>query len=85
MGIGIYYLNAKKKILCERVDVFSDCLEQDGEAVVRALKFLRSQDFYKEIERGKTIINIFSDCGPHFRNKTLNHYLFSVLKSESKS
>jgi hypothetical protein len=67
-------------IECERVDIFSDCLDQDGEAVVRAMKFLRDQEFFKEIEKGKRKLNIFCDTGPHFRNKTLNHYLFNVIE-----
>ena len=65
-----------------RVNLFSDCLNQDGEAVVRNLKFLKSKNFFKKILGQKKQICIFSDVGSHFRNRFLNYYLFEEMKQE---
>jgi hypothetical protein len=52
---------------CIRVNIFSDCLEQDANAVLRAFRFLRNQDFFKSIDKKK--YHIWNDFGGHFRNK----------------
>ena len=90
LGFGIYYSPSEKlpngvigprnlggDVQVIRVDIFSDCLEQDANAVLRAFRFLREQEFYKNIEKSK--IHLWSDCGSHFRNKTLMHYFFIEL------
>jgi hypothetical protein len=92
LGIGIYFLAIENMpdgtfgpqvgfVDCIRVDIFSDSLEQDANSVLRALRFLRNQDFFKTIEKKK--YNIWTDCGGHFRNKTLAHYFFKELKNEN--
>ena len=60
LGIGIYHL-IDGKIECNRVDIFSDCLNQDGETVVRAFRFLRTLEWYKKLETKQ--ITTFTDCG----------------------
>ena len=55
-------------------------MQQDGEAVVRNLKYLREQEFYKKIEAGNKKLMIFCDVGSHFRNRYLAHYFFIELK-----
>jgi hypothetical protein len=66
LGIGIYFLALENMpdgtfgpqvgfVDCIRVDIFSDSLEQDANSVLRALRFLRNQDFFKTIEK-KNII-----------------------------
>ena len=64
-GIGIYYVETINQNLIKnlRVNIFSDVMQQDGEAVVRNLKFLRGQEFYKKIEDGKKKIMVFCDVG----------------------
>ena len=53
-------INASKPVT---VNIFSDVMQQDGEAVVRNLKFLRGQEFYKKTEDGKKKIMVFCDVG----------------------
>ena len=67
-------------VTCIRVNIFSDCLEQDANSVQRAFKFVRNQEFFKKIDKKK--YNLWTDCGGHFRNKTLAHYFFKELKNE---
>ena len=78
LGFGIYYLdtNEKDKVSIIRVNILSDNLEQDAEAVIRAFRFLRNQQFYKELEKKK--INIFCDTG--FKFKILK-FISQILKS----
>ena len=54
---------------------------QDSASVVRALKLLRKQDFFKEIEQNSYII--WADCGKHFRNCQVVGYLFGDLSKEN--
>ena len=92
MGFGIYFFESENMpdgvvgpqvgyVDCIRVDIFSDCLEQDANSVLRAFRFLRTQDFFKKIEKKK--YKLWTDCGGHFRNKTLAHYFFKELKNEN--
>ena len=72
---------AKTFVDCIRVNIFSDSLEQDANSVLRAFRFLRNQDFFKKIEKRK--YNLWTDCGGHFRNKTLAYYFFKELRNEN--
>ena len=91
MGFGIYFLaedplpegelGPKNTIVDSiRVDILSDCLEQDAFAVLRAFRFLRNQEFFKKIDKKKYYI--WNDCGGHFRNKNLAHLFFKELSNE---
>ncbi len=73
LGFGIYYIDPKLplEVSCLRVNIISDCLDQDAEAVLRGFKFLRSQQFFKDIE--KTKINIFSDTGNFFISRYIKY------------
>jgi hypothetical protein len=69
-GVGIYYVNQNlpvNRLSTLRVNIFSDVLIQDGEAVVRNLKYLMDQTFFKEILGNKKRIVVFCDVGSHFR------------------
>jgi hypothetical protein len=61
LGIGIYY-KKENSIKCLNIDIISDCLEQDANAVIRAFEFIRNLEIFKQFERIKNYI-IWSDCG----------------------
>jgi hypothetical protein len=85
LSFGVYFVqtiidkenNSNEEIICNNYDILSDNLHQDGNAVVRALRFIREQDSFKIID--KKNYTIISDCGSHFRNKEIVHYFFSEL------
>ena len=78
-GLGIHYLDKDDdQIKIHNVDIVSQ-LSTDADAVVRCIRFLRNQYFFKKIEKPTYIIWV--DCGPHFRNGTIMHYFFEELAS----
>ena len=52
--------------------------QEDAASVVRALRLLRSMEFFKEIDKKNYII--WCDCGKHFRNSLVMGYIFKELK-----
>ena len=60
MGFGLYYIE-NNKIIQHRVDIVSHELKADGFSVVRALRFLRNQEFFKKFEKKNYIF--WSDAG----------------------
>jgi hypothetical protein len=83
LGFGIYYKD-EEKIKCLNIDILSDCLEQDANAVIRSYEFIRKLDIFKRFERIRNYI-IWSDCGSQFRCKELNYYYFTTLAEEGIS
>lgn len=82
LGIGIYYYDInEKKIKCLNVDIISHILSTDVLSVVRSLRFLREQDFFKEIDKKSYIF--WMDTGTHFRCEEINHYFFQELAQEN--
>jgi len=65
LGFGIYYKN-ETSIMCLNIDIISDSLEQDANAVIRAFEFVRNLDIFKKFENIKNYI-IWSDCGNKFK------------------
>jgi len=62
LGIGVYYFNHRKnKIETLNIDILSHEFKNDCLSVVRALRFLGNQQFFKEIEKPNWIV--WSDCG----------------------
>jgi hypothetical protein len=61
LGFGIYYKN-ETSIKCLNIDIISDCLEQDANAVIRAFEFVRNLDIFQKFKNIKNYI-IWSDCG----------------------
>ena len=61
--------------------MISDITKTDAFSVVRSLRFIRNQQFFKAIEKKKIIF--WLDCGTHFRCAELNHYFFKELASEN--
>jgi hypothetical protein len=61
LGFGIYYKD-ENVIKCLNIDIISDCLEQDANAVIRAFEFVRNLNIFKRFERIRNYI-IWSDCG----------------------
>jgi len=52
--------------MCLNIDIISDSLEQDANAVIRAFEFVRNLDIFKKFENIKNYI-IWSDCGNKFK------------------
>jgi hypothetical protein len=50
-------------------------------AVVRGFRLLRSQQFFKDIDKDKYIV--WTDCGKSFRNKEIMGYLMIELSREN--
>ena len=75
--MGIYYLDQiKDDIIHINVDIVSH-LSSDAQCVIKCFRFLREQNFFKEID--KPNYTLFVDCGAHFRNQNLTGYLFKEL------
>ena len=70
LGFGIYYVNNEENIKLINFDLISSDLNQDAHAVVRGLRILREQTFFKDIDQNEYIV--WCDAGKHFRN---NRYL----------
>ena len=76
---------------CINFDIISDDLSEDSYATIRGFRFLREQQFFRDIEETyknsknpeQTPINyiIWADCGKHFRNQNVLGYLFNELKN----
>lgn len=80
-GLGIYYLNEKtNSIEYISFDVISE-LPHSGESVVRCLRLLRRQQFFKKIDKKSYFF--WSDVGTHFKNNQLAHYCFIELAEEA--
>ena len=58
-------------------DLISSDLSEDARSVVRGFRFLRMQEFFKEVEKPEYIV--WMDCGKHFRNSEVAGYLFKEL------
>lgn len=80
IGFGVYFVDSESKIKLINFDMISSDLSQTAEAAVRGFRFLREQDFFKEIDKSEYIVWV--DCGRHFRNKLLVGYLFKELAQE---
>ena len=52
-------------------------MSQDASAAVRGFRILRSQEFFKKID--KKNYTIWADCGKHYRNNELVGYLLLEL------
>lgn len=79
-GIGIYYLDKKTdEIKNINVDIVSE-MSTTGLCAVQCLKFLREQQFFKDIDKFKYCV--WCDTGPHFRNSTIAYYFFKELVNE---
>jgi hypothetical protein len=61
LGFGIHYKD-ENIVKCLNIDIISDCLEQDANAVIRAFEFVRNLNIFKRFEQIKNYI-IWSDCG----------------------
>jgi hypothetical protein len=61
------------------VDVVSDYTEQDSRSAIQAFKELLEKDFFIEIARNIKKYVIWCDCGSHFRNNYMIHFLFTEL------
>lgn len=61
-------------------DIISSNLSTDASAAVRGFRFLRDQDFFKEIDKLDYIV--WMDCGTHFRNGMVIGYLLCDLAKE---
>ena len=73
-GIGIYYLDKKTdEIKNINVDIVSE-MSTTGLCAVQCLKFLREQQFFKDIDKAEYIV--WCDAGKHFRiNEVLGYFL----------
>ena len=60
--------------------MISSNLNQDAHAVVRGLRFLREQTFFKEIDKKEYFV--WCDAGKHFRNNELLGYFLIELARE---
>jgi hypothetical protein len=78
LGFGVYFLE-NNIIKCVNVDFIADTktLSTDAYSVVRCFRLLRSENFFKKIDKLKYIIWV--DCGPHFRCAEFCQYLFDEL------
>jgi hypothetical protein len=56
-------------------------LNQDAHAVIRGLRLLRQQQFFKEIDNVKEYI-IWCDAGKHFRNNEVLGFFLRELAIE---
>ena len=79
-GFGIYYVDSNDVIRCINFDLISIDLSQDANAAVRGFRILRTQEFFKEIEKKDYIV--WADCGKHFRNCEILGYLLLELAEE---
>lgn len=79
-GFGIFFVNQEEKIEEINFDIISSDLTEDARIVVRGFRLLRSQEFYKQIEKDSLII--WMDCGKHFRNSEVIGYLLKDLSKE---
>ncbi len=80
LTFGVYYV-LNNEIKCINYDILSDNLKQDGNAVIRAFRFIRQLDSFKKIDKKK--YSIFCDCGSHFRNSEVIFYCMNELAFES--
>lgn len=79
LGFGIFHQNSKNETECINCDIVTEW-DQSGHTVIQLFKFLREQDFFKNIEK-KTYV-IWADCGKHFQNKEILYYFFVQLAAE---
>ena len=63
LGFGIHYFDDKLNFIrCLNIDIISDSLEQDANAVIRSFEFIRKQDIFKRFNNIKNFIT-WTDCG----------------------
>jgi hypothetical protein len=73
-------LNIEDQIKLINFDLISCDLNQDAHAVVRGLRLLREQNFFKTIEKNEYIV--WCDAGKHFRNNEVLGYFLLELARE---
>ena len=79
-GFGIYYIDQYDDIRLINFDLISSDLNQDAHAVIRWLRVMRQQNFFKEIDKKEYIV--WCDAGKHFRNNELMGFLLRELTLE---
>lgn len=73
-------MNIEDQIKLINFDLISCDLNQDAHAVVRGLRLLREQNFFKTIEKNEYIV--WCDAGKHFRNNEVLGYFLLELARE---
>ena len=81
IGFGIYYIDINDNIKHINFDLISSDVNQDAHAVIRGLRLLRQQQFFKEIDMKEYII--WCDAGKHFRNNEILGYFLRELTQEN--
>ena len=76
LGFLIHYLEDGiiKKVY---VDILADNGAQTASAVIQSLNFIKSQNFFRRIDKDNYIV--WADCGNHFRCYELLHYFLIEL------
>ena len=75
-GFGVlYFENDEIKLI--NFDFISHDDSQTAESAVRAFRIMREQSWFERIDQKEYIV--WTDCGKHFRNKTLVGYLLCEL------
>ena len=73
LGFVCYFEGEKGKIIQKNINFTSECLNHDSVYVIDCLDYLlRKMKDYRQI-------TIWTDCGPHFRNKHLLSFLLHDL------
>ena len=80
LGFGIYHIDSKDEIRLINFDIISSDLNQDAHAVIRGLRLLREQQFFKDIDKTEYIV--WCDAGKHFRNNEVLGYFLRELAME---
>ena len=78
---GIYYTDENENIKLINFDLISSDLSQDASAVIRGLRILRQQPFFKEIEKPEYVI--WLDTGKCYRNNEILGYFLIELAKET--
>ena len=81
LGFGIYFVDTNDNIRLIHFDLISSDLYQDAHAVIRGLRYLREQPFFKQID--KKDYNVWCDAGKHFRNNEIFGYFLRELSLEN--
>jgi hypothetical protein len=81
LGFGVYFVGDDLKIKLINFDIISSDLSQGAYSVVRGMRMLRKQDFFKQVEKKNYVV--WFDTGKHFRNNEVLGYFLSELKEEN--
>lgn len=76
----MYYVGENNKIKLINFDIISSDLCQDAYSVVRGMRILRNQNYFKEIEKSEYVI--WLDTGKSFRNSEVLGYFLIELARE---